>query len=131
MPSPELRAPAEVIRREAQLACEAASLRSVAEEAGMSAMGMRSFIRGDHQPQERSLRKLNLWYARRIASRRPEGEPEARSLLAVLAGFYPPADRVRVETRFLDVMEEQFRESGMKPPSWLATLRADLQRKPE
>jgi hypothetical protein len=126
MPSPELRVPVEVIRREAQLACDAASLRSVAGEVGMSPMGLRSFIRGEGQQQERSLRKLNRWYARRIESRRPEGEHEARSLLVVLAEFYPPADRSRVLVRMLDLMEDEFREIGMTPPPWLAALRADL-----
>jgi hypothetical protein len=126
MPSPELRVPVEVIRREAQLACDAASLRSVAGEVGMSPMGLRSFIRGEGQQQERSLRKLNFWYARRLAFRLPEGEQEARSSLIVLAAFYPLADRSRVQARVLDVMEEEFRESGMTPPPWLAALRADL-----
>jgi hypothetical protein len=126
MPSPELRVPVEVIRREAQLACDAASLRSVAGEVGMSPMGLRSFIRGEGQQQERSLRKLNFWYARRLASHLPEGEQEARSSLIVLAAFYPLGDRSRVQARVLEVMAEEFHESGMKPPPWLATLRAEV-----
>lgn len=123
---PELRVSVEVIRREAQLACDAASLRSVAREVGMTAMGLRSFIRNETEPQDRTVRKLNFWYARRIASRLPTGEHEARSALMIFAGFYPPGDRRRVEGRFLDLMEAEFRESGMAPPAWLETLRCEL-----
>lgn len=129
MPSPELRVPADVIRREAQLACDATSLRSVAGEVGMTPMGLRSFVRGETRPQERTLRKLNVWYTHRIATRTPEGEDAARSALVVLGGLYPLADRSRVEARVLELMEEEFRESGMTPPAWLSTLRAELRRK--
>lgn len=129
MPSPELRVPVDVIRHEAQLACDAASLRSVAAEAGMTPMGLRSFIRGETRPQERTLRKLNLWYTHRIATRTPEGEDAARSALVVIGGLYPLAHRSRVETRVLEVMDEEFRESGMTPPPWLRALRAELRRR--
>jgi hypothetical protein len=126
MPSPELRAPLDVIRREAELARDAASLRSVATEAGMTAMGLRAFINGVGKPQERTVRKLNLWYARRMATRVPQGGDEARSALIVLAGFYPQADRARVVGGLLDVMEKGFRDGGMELPAWLAALRAEL-----
>lgn len=127
MPSPELRAPLEVIRREAELACGAASLRSVAAEMGMTAMGLRGFITGERQPQGRTVRKLNLWYAQRLATRVPEGELEARITLVVLGGLYPQAKRARAQRRILDAIEAGFRDSAMEPPAWLAALRAELQ----
>lgn len=126
MPSPELRVPIEVIRREAELARDAASLRSVAAEAGMTAMGLRGFIRGAGKPQERTVRKLNAWYARRMATRVPRGEDEARAALIVLGGFYPQADRARVVDHLLDAMGEGFRYGKTDPPPWLATLRGEL-----
>ena len=129
MRAPELRVPVDVIRREAQLACEAASLRSVAGEVGLTPMGLRGFLRGERTPRKSSVRKLNQWYARRIASRLPEGEDEARAALVVIAGFYPQADRSRVEGRFLEVMEEEFRESGMEPPPWLRSLHAEIRQR--
>jgi hypothetical protein len=107
------------------MACEAASLRSVAREVGMTPMGLRAFIRGG-KPQERTLRKLNVWYTQRIANRTPEGEDAARAALAVLGGLYPLEDRVRVEVRVLDVMEDEFRQCGITPPPWLPALRAEL-----
>jgi transcriptional regulator with XRE-family HTH domain len=131
MRAPEPRLSVDVIRREAQLACEASSLRAVAAEAGMSPMGLRGFIRGETEPQARTIRKLSAWYARRIASRPRDGEAEARAALVLVASLYPPADRSRVETRFLQVMDEEFRESRMEPPAWLQALRAEVQRRTE
>lgn len=119
MPSPEFRVPVEVIRREAELACSAASLRAVAGEIGVSPMGLRAFIRGEGRQRPRTLHKLGAWYAGRVAARGPEGENDARVLLVALAGLYPPADRRRVMGNFLDQMAREFQRSGMKPPPWL------------
>ncbi|HEV3049717.1 MAG TPA: hypothetical protein VGX50_05375 [Longimicrobium sp.] len=127
MPAPELRVPLEAVRREAEQARDASSLRSVAREVGMTPMGLRGFLMGQGIPQARTVRKLNLWYARRMARRLPEGEDEARAALTILAGYFPQSDRSRVVNNFLDSMEREFRESGMEPPAWLATLRAELQ----
>jgi hypothetical protein len=126
MPSPELRVSVDVIRRAAQLACEAASFRVVAAEAGMSAMGMRAFVRGDTTPQPRTVRKVSAWYARHMARRPSEGEAEARAALSVLAGFLSPDRRSRLEARFLEVMDDEFRASGMAPPAWFETLRSEV-----
>jgi len=126
MPSPELRVPVDVIRREVELACAATSFRVVAEAAGMSAMGVRSFVLGEGTPQKRTLRKLNAWYVHRAASRRAEGGEQACSALIVLAGFYPQADRGRVMHCLLDDMEREFRRSGIDPPLWLDGLRNEL-----
>lgn len=128
MTSPEPRAPLDEIRRTAELAVDAASLRVVAKEIRMSAMGLRSFIRGEHTPQPRTIRKLNTWYAARVAAGGEAGENEARIVLTLLARFYPRADRARVVRNFLHQMEREFLRSGMAPPEWLATLRAELPR---
>lgn len=126
MPAPELRLSLDAIRREAQLACEASSLRSVAAQVGMTPMGLRGFIRGENAPQPRTVRKLTAWYARRMQAVRPEGEEATRASLISLATLYPPADRARVERLFLDLMEEQFRACGMAPPAWFPALRAGV-----
>lgn len=127
MPAPELRVPLDAIRRHAGLARDASSLRAVAREVGITPMGLRGFLMGQGTPQARTIRKLNLWYARRMARHLPEGEDEARAALTILAGYFPQADRARVVNGFLDSMEREFRDSGMTPPAWLATLRAELQ----
>ena len=131
MPPPELPVSISVIRREAELAVAASSLRVVAKEIGMSAMGLRAFILGEGQPQPRTHRKVNLWYARRAAARRSEGVEDARSALIVLAGLYPRADRPRVLRNLVEQMRREFHQSGMQPPPWLAGLAAELGERPE
>jgi hypothetical protein len=126
MPAPEPRVSVARIRREAQLACEAASLRSVAADVGLTPMGLRRFIRGESTPQPRTVRKLTLWYARRMGAQEPEGEQATRAALTVFLALYPPADRPRVERLFLRLMEEQFHESGIAPPAWLQVLWSDV-----
>jgi hypothetical protein len=127
MPAPDLRVPLDAIRREAGLARDASSLRAVAREVDITPMGLRGFLMNGGKPQARTVRKLNSWYVRRMSTRPPEGEEEARAALTILAGFYPQAERSRVVNGFLDSMEREFRESGMQPPAWLAKLRAELQ----
>ncbi len=95
MPGPEPRASLDAMRREAELAVAAASLRVVAAEIRMSAMGLRAFIRNDGTPQARTIRKLTAWYTGRVATRGSQGEAEARAALTVLAGFYPAAEEPR------------------------------------
>jgi hypothetical protein len=131
MPAPDLRIPLDAIRREAELARDASSLRAVAREVGITPMGLRAFLLNEGKPQARTARKLNEWYVRRMATRPPEGEDEARAALTILAGYYPRAQRVRVLTGFLDSMEREFRESGMAPPAWLGKLRAEIRQNAE
>lgn len=130
MPRPELGVPIEAIRRAAELARDAASLRQVAREIGITPMGLSYFLDHEGKQQARTLRKLNEWYVRRMATRPPEGEDEARAALTILAGFYPKKERFRVLSGFLDSMEREFRDSGMEPPAWLEKLRAELQADP-
>jgi hypothetical protein len=127
MPRSELAVPVDSIRREAERARDAASLRAVAREIGITPMGLRYFLLSQGKQQARTVRKLNEWYVRRMATRPPEGEDEARAALTVLAGYYPQALRFRALTRFLDSMEREFRDSGMEPPPWLERLRTEIQ----
>ncbi len=128
MPAPELRASIDQLRREAELACQAASLRAVAAQISMSAMGLRAFVRGDHTPQDRTLRKLHRWYGTRMAAHEARGETEARAALVLLAGLYPRADRPRVVEGFVAQLAREFEASGMPAPPWLDPLGHDLRR---
>ncbi|HEX2081609.1 MAG TPA: hypothetical protein VHG08_28155 [Longimicrobium sp.] len=65
-----------------------------------------------------------------MATRPPQGEEEARAALTVLAGFFPESERARFLSRFLDAMEQEFRDSGVEPPAWLQTLRDEMRRDP-
>ena len=123
MPAPDLRVPVEAIRREAELARDAASLRAVAREVDITPMSLRSFLLNERTLQPRTLRKLNSWYARRMATRPPEGEDEARAALTILAGYFPERERKAAILEHVDALERRFRANGMKVPSWLGKLR--------
>jgi hypothetical protein len=127
MPAPELRVPLDAIRREAELARDASSLRAVAREVGVTPMGLRGFLMDAGKPQARTVRKLNLWYARRMATRLPEGEDEARTALTILAAYFPERARRARLTDLLDSMERGFRDEGMQTPAWLDTLRREVE----
>ena len=131
MPAPDPRVPLEAIRKEAELARDATSLRAVAREVGITPMALRAFLLNEGTPQARTARKLNEWYVRRMATRPPEGEDEARAALTILAAYYPQAQRLRVLNRVLDSMEREFRDSGMEIPAWLPTLRSEIQQDAE
>lgn len=126
MPAPELNAPIEAIRREAERARDASSLRAVAREAGVSAMGLSNFLNKVGKQQARTIRKLNEWYAGRMATRRPEGEEATRAALVILAGNFPESERHRVLRNALDNLEQEFRYSRIPVPAWLETLRREL-----
>jgi hypothetical protein len=128
---PELRVPVEAIRREAAMARDAASLRSVAREVGLSPMGLHNFIRGRGQLQARTVRKLNSWYAARMARHLPEGEDEARAALTILAGYFSERARPIRALQLLEVMEQGFRDEGAQVPAWVDSIRREVQADPE
>lgn len=127
MPAPDLRVPVEAIRREAELARDAASLRAVAREVDITPMSLRSFLLNERTLQARTLRRLNSWYARRMATRPPEGEDDARAALTILAGYFPERERRAAILEYLEVTERRFRASGMKVPAWLGKLRREAE----
>jgi hypothetical protein len=126
MPAPEIRVPIQAIRREAELARDASSLRAVAREVGITPMGLRYFLLNQGNQQARTVRKLTEWYVRRMAMRPPGGESEARAALVILAGFYPESERARVLAGLLDALERDFRTAGMDVPPWVDALRREL-----
>lgn len=128
MPAPDLRVPVEAIRREAELARDATSLRAVAREVDITPMSLRSFLLKERTLQPRTLRKLNTWYARRMATRPPEGENEARAALTILAGYFPERERKAAILEHLDALERRFRANGMQVPSWLGSLRREVEK---
>ncbi|HEX6367455.1 MAG TPA: hypothetical protein VF006_00905 [Longimicrobium sp.] len=127
MPPPDLRIPLDAIRREAELARDATSLRAVAREVDITPMGLRAFLLNEGTPQARTVRKLNSWYVRRMATRPPEGEDEARAALTILAGYFPERERRSAILELLGSMERRFGASGMKVPAWLGKLRREVE----
>jgi hypothetical protein len=131
MPAPDLRVPLEAIRREAELARDATSLRAVAREVGITPMGLRGFLLNDGKPQARTVRKLNQWYVSRMARHLPEGEDEARAALTILAGYFPERERQAVILEYLQVTERRLSAIGMQVPAWVENLRREVQTGPE
>lgn len=122
---PDPRVPVEAIRREAELARDATSLRAVAREVGITPMGLRYFLLSQGKPYAPTLRKLNEWYARRMAARTDAGEHEVRAALAILAGLYPERDRGPLVMGVLGLLEERFRAIQMPLPGWLDAIRGE------
>lgn len=125
-PSPEVRASVDVIRHAARTAVHATSLRVIAAQVGISAMTLRAFLLEGNEPQPRTLRKLRTWYADHAATLGNSGEHEARIVVTLLLTLYPPSVHARVQHNFLAERERDYREAGMQPPPWIATLRAEL-----
>jgi transcriptional regulator with XRE-family HTH domain len=63
MVSTERAVPVAVLRDAVRLRVEGSSLRQVADEAGLSFSGLRSFLEGS-KPQPRTLQKLQEWFGR-------------------------------------------------------------------
>lgn len=130
MPAPDLRVPLDAIRREAELARDASSLRAVAREVDITPMGLRAFLMNQGSPQARTVRKLNSWYVRRMARHLPAGEDEARAALAIFAGYFPESERQAAALEYLEVTERRFRAIGMKVPPWVENLQRAVQTDP-
>lgn len=118
------RAPVEAIREALRLAVEAASLRSVAREAGMSPMGLSNFISGKSVTSySATVRKLNNWYVRHQAGGRPTlSEDAARAALLLLLDGIPERSRDRGAARLLETLAALHREGGTHVPPWLQAL---------
>jgi hypothetical protein len=121
MVSPERSAPVEAIREAARLAVEAVSLRAVAREVGLSAMGLSHFI-GGRSPYPATLRKLNAWYVGWAARRPGVTADTARASLAVLVNDLPEALRDQTAAKLLGTLSAAYRESGVPPPAWVGDL---------
>lgn len=109
------------IRDAAAEAVKAASLRSVAEDVGMSASGLRQFLKG-RSPYEATLRKLTAWYARYQLDRSEFSADAARAGMALLLEAIPQAHLARAVERLAACLREIHRDCLVKPPSWLERL---------
>lgn len=102
------------------------SIRSVAEQTGMSATGLWRFIRGT-EPYEKTQRRLQRWYVVHQAATIPSSEVDetaARAALELLTRHVPTRRRRAVAERLLDALVDP----GTPDPIWLEPLRADPDR---
>lgn len=119
MPPPSFRPPLEAIRVAAAAAVEADSLRSVARQVGMSATGLRNFIRGERRPYPGTLKKLNAWYVRHNTGRGGTSAQLAAAAVAVLLGDLPEEEHEAAAAPVLAALAGVYRARRVKLPPWL------------
>jgi hypothetical protein len=112
--------PLATLRQEVAHAVEAASLRGVARQVGLSAPSLGAFLEGA-VPRRSTRRKLQSWYLRRVP---PEGASAevAGAVLALMLDSLREPRRARVRRRVLEVIGEAHRAAGAPPPPWISAL---------
>lgn len=126
MPAPDLRLSVSELRRAAQAAVHAESLRSVAAAIGMSPPGLQHFL-GGGRPLPPTLRKLAAWYVRRAHSRHHVPEPALYAALALLLDDLPAAGREEVGREMMEVLRRQYAKFRVEAPSWTYTLGGEVE----
>jgi hypothetical protein len=114
-----LAVPLDVLRAHFADRAERSSVRAAAEAAGVGRTTLHAFLAGESQPQPRIRRLLALAYLRDRAEPAGEGLDAAFS---ILSGYLPEEDRERTRERLADVLADEFRKAGMRPPKWLKRL---------
>ncbi len=97
------------------------SLRSVAHQVGLSASGLRKFLRGA-DPMDSTVRKAERWYALHGRVPASPAPPAAYALLMVLLHDLPPRRRPEAVRRMLRALEDVHRSAGADPPEWVGRL---------
>ena len=124
MTPPSFCAPVDAIREALRLAVEAASLRAVAREVGMSPLGLRNLVKGRSVTSySATVRKLNAWYVTHAASRHAfSSEASARAAVVLLLQSISDERRPQVAADLLRWLAERHGELGVPPPEWLDAL---------
>lgn len=111
-----------VLRDTARAEVEGRSLRQVAAEVGMTAMGLRAFLAGG-SPQPATHRKLTEWYLRHAADRRGAlSVATARAVLSMLVAHLPADRRDAEAARLVDSIAETTNRAGVPAPRWLRAV---------
>jgi hypothetical protein len=113
---PDPPVPVNALREAVRRAVEASSLRTVANEVGVSHGAVVKFMDGA-KPQARTVRKLLTWYLRQKSV--AMDETTALAAIALLVGTYPEAHRDRVRERLLEVLRHAHGEAGIEIPDWM------------
>lgn len=105
------------IRDAAQRAVAAESLRPVAKRIGLSAMGLRAFLRGA-TPRRSTEEKLRTWYAALLLE-------NARAAADTLLADLPEPRRAAALRDLMNGLEQLYRQRGERPPWWIAALKEE------
>lgn len=120
MAEADARVPVEVLRHAARGYTGVVTLRTAADEIGLSFSGLRSFLRGT-TPRPSTVQKLTVWYLGSAAAR-GEAEPRdlARVAISVLLQPIPERFRADAEARLIRAMVVSCAEAKVPLPSWLS-----------
>jgi hypothetical protein len=116
--------PVEVLRDFALSQTEASSIRSVADEVGLSHSALHKFVTGRTNPQPRVRRLLGLWYLQKVEQAHDidVARPYAAALKILLSEI-PHERRQAAEQEVLDALAQVHTPAGEPPPRWLELLR--------
>lgn len=115
---PDPRVPVHVLRSAAQGAVERQSTRTVAAAMGISAAGLRYFLKGG-EPYRRTVRKLTAWYVR-YGRDAPGLSPDvAEAALSTLVESVPIEVRSHARGKVLEALRNACGDYGYPPPAWV------------
>lgn len=117
--------PTEVLRDFARSQTEASSIRSVADEVGLSHSALHKFVTGRTNPQPRVRRLLGLWYLDKVEQAHDidVARPYAAAL-EILLSEIPHDRRGAAEQEVLSMLAQVHTPAGEPPPRWLELLRS-------
>jgi hypothetical protein len=117
--------PTEVLRDFARSQTEASSIRSVADEVGLSHSALHKFVTGRTNPQPRVRRLLGLWYLEKVEQAHDidVARPYAAAL-EILLSEIPHERRSAAEQDVLNMLALVHTPTGEPPPRWLELLRS-------
>lgn len=110
--------PDDVLRAALRRAVAASSLRTVAEQVGLTHRGLQLYITGESQPRQATARKLRDWYVREGANGGSVAPETVRAALDVLLADLPEAERGRAASELLEAVRQMYRRAKMEPPAW-------------
>ena len=111
--------PVEVLREAARRYAATVTLRSAANEIGLSLSGLHSFLLGT-APRPSTIRKLVRWYLSSAEARIGEdSNASARIAIGVLLGDIPESKRAAAEATLIQSLREWCVAAGVPLPAWL------------
>lgn len=113
------RIPHDVLRAALRGAVESSSLRTVAEQVGLTHRSIQLYITGATRPREATARKFREWYVREASARPGADEATVQAAIEVLLGDLPPTERARAASELREAVRRAYGRAKMAPPKWL------------
>lgn len=113
------------LRSAVRQAVDATGLRAVARQVGMSAAGLRKFLRGS-EAQPSTWTKVRAWYMREFISSTEGAAESAAVALTAFLHHVEPGLRQRAESAIGELLGRLYGEAGLLAPAWLPGLEGAL-----